>query len=257
MGDSMSRAVDINGRGVRVEGRGVGVGSAIPDSGGTHQWNFDEGSGTTVADYIGSLDGTVNGATWQTGAGVGDAHLSLDGSNDYIDLPGSQSEVTYFHNQGEGTLAIWIYPEDASSGLQMLYGTEFTSRKPNVSIDIRDGNQTTFTVGTGSGTSDVARIDASYFPPLNEWTFIAGTMDGSTMRLYEAESSNYNLNQIGSDSVSTTGGGDLVRSINIGAEQNGSQRFFEGSMDLPFIDNQGRSESDLQQWVDDTKEFYE
>jgi len=28
----MTRAVDINGRGVRVEGRGVGIGSAIPDS---------------------------------------------------------------------------------------------------------------------------------------------------------------------------------------------------------------------------------
>ena len=44
---------------------------AIPDSGGTHQWNHLENGGTTLGDSIGTLDATINGATWTSGLGTG------------------------------------------------------------------------------------------------------------------------------------------------------------------------------------------
>jgi hypothetical protein len=50
-------------------------------------WTFDEGNGTTTKDLSGyGNDGTlVNGPTWVTGK-IGSA-LSLDGSNDYVNIP--------------------------------------------------------------------------------------------------------------------------------------------------------------------------
>ena len=63
------------------------------------QYNFDEGSGTTINDSVGNNDGTIIGATWQTdtvnpaidniyyGGAIVENHLSFDGVDDYVDLP--------------------------------------------------------------------------------------------------------------------------------------------------------------------------
>lgn len=82
----MTRAVDINDRAVRVEGRAVGVGqgSAIPDS-VVNRWPIDEGGGSTLTDSVGDTNATNNDGTWTGGNWVGDFALSLDGNNDYID----------------------------------------------------------------------------------------------------------------------------------------------------------------------------
>ncbi len=53
-------------------------------------WHFDEGSGTTAKDTSGNNnDGTIYGATWTDGK-FGKA-LSFDGSDDYVDVPHSES----------------------------------------------------------------------------------------------------------------------------------------------------------------------
>lgn len=57
----MTRAVDVSGRGVRVSGRSVGVGSAIPDSESLRYPIPD--TTTPLNDSIGSNDGQLNGIT--------------------------------------------------------------------------------------------------------------------------------------------------------------------------------------------------
>jgi hypothetical protein len=101
MGDSMSRAVDINGRGVRVEGRGVGVGSAIPDSGLKHHFDATEISGSdgdsisTWPDKAGSKDLTQatssNQPTLKTGQLNGNDVVSFSLST-FLDV--AFSEIT-------------------------------------------------------------------------------------------------------------------------------------------------------------------
>ena len=50
-------------------------------------WKFDETSGTTASDSVGSNDGTVSGATWVSGK-INNG-LSFDGNNDYVEVPDS------------------------------------------------------------------------------------------------------------------------------------------------------------------------
>jgi hypothetical protein len=81
----MTRAVDINGRGVRVEGRGVGVGSAILDSAVAHgvatdydgtQWVADVGPNVPDADGDPSKTSvTANDTTFDV--------VRYDGTDDY------------------------------------------------------------------------------------------------------------------------------------------------------------------------------
>ena len=57
-----------------------------PPSGAVSHWKFDEDSGTTAYDSIGTNDGTLkNGPVWTMGKVAG--ALSFDGSNDYVEVP--------------------------------------------------------------------------------------------------------------------------------------------------------------------------
>lgn len=61
------------------------TGDYIPCS-ARNRWKYDEGSGSTVADSIGSADGTITGATWISGTYIGDYALDFDGTDDYVDV---------------------------------------------------------------------------------------------------------------------------------------------------------------------------
>ncbi|MHC4621113.1 MAG: LamG domain-containing protein [Planctomycetota bacterium] len=64
-------------------------------------WEFDEGSGPTAYDSVGTNHGTIYGAQWASGI-VGSA-LSLDGVDAYVEVADDSSlDVT------EGTLVGWI-----------------------------------------------------------------------------------------------------------------------------------------------------
>lgn len=59
-------------------------GPTVADS-AIHHWRMDEGTGDTVADNIGTADGTRNGPTWTSGTWVGDYALDGDGTDDYVE----------------------------------------------------------------------------------------------------------------------------------------------------------------------------
>lgn len=56
---------------------------SIPDS-AVHRWKYSEGSGSTVADSIGTSDGTVSGATWVSGTYQAGYALDGDGTDDVV-----------------------------------------------------------------------------------------------------------------------------------------------------------------------------
>ena len=62
--------------------------AALAASGPVARWSFDEGSGNTAADAVGTADGTRGGgAAWLTsGVPQGTAALSLDGVDDRVDV---------------------------------------------------------------------------------------------------------------------------------------------------------------------------
>ena len=83
-------------------------GNVIPDSGGTHQWNHLEKGGTTLGDAIGTLDATIDGATWTSGLGTGGAHLDYDGVDDDSVLSGvrQSSHTSRMQAQGRSSLGL-------------------------------------------------------------------------------------------------------------------------------------------------------
>jgi len=58
--------------------------NAIPDS-AIHQWEYGEGSGTTVTDNIGDISGSISGASWISDSeSQGGYRLSFDGIDDRV-----------------------------------------------------------------------------------------------------------------------------------------------------------------------------
>ena len=68
-------------------------------------WRFDEGSGTTVHDFVGANHGTIYGATWTDG--ISGNALSFDG-DDYVELPDIDIVPSPF------TICAWVDIQDNS-----------------------------------------------------------------------------------------------------------------------------------------------
>jgi uncharacterized protein DUF4082/concanavalin A-like lectin/glucanase superfamily protein/Big-like domain-containing protein/galactose oxidase-like protein/Kelch motif protein len=137
-------------------------------------YSMNEGTGTRLNDLSGnSNDGTISGATWNTSGRFGDA-LSFNGSTSWVTINDSNSlDLT-----NAMTLEAWVRPTATQNNWRAimlkerpaaLYAFDDTSRPPAVYVN------------TGSG--DVAAAGSSQLP-LDTWTHLAGTYDGSTVRLY-------------------------------------------------------------------------
>ena len=142
-------------------------------------WGFEEGSGSTTADVSGhGLSGTIANATWTTAGKYGDA-LSFNGSNAWVTV----ADNTLLHLTTGMTVEAWVKPAAAStdwtaavikergtSGLAYaLYATDGANRPPAGYVNI--------------GGSDRAAAGTSVLP-LNTWSHLAATYDGTTIRLY-------------------------------------------------------------------------
>ena len=85
-----------------------GAGIVCADNGAGVYLKFSEGSGTTAADWSGNGNNgaLVNGAGWAGGV-VGGA-VSLDGTNDYVEVPHSAA----IQPTTEVTVAMWVKPSN-------------------------------------------------------------------------------------------------------------------------------------------------
>lgn len=235
--------------------------TAVPDSGGTHQWNYTEGSGTTVADSIASLDIAYSGATWQTGAGADDSYLELDGTDDYGDLgSASQSELSHFVRDAQGTAFVWVKPSSGAADSDMgILSSEFSTAAPAISIR-HVPDQAVF-VRIGSDDGAVLDINGGGLSASDEgdWVAYAASVDGTDGYLYSARPPDYDLVQQASGTVQRTQSADLNQTVKWGADTDSSgnpQRFWTGGFDVSFIDDAGWTQSELQSFVDNSKDLY-
>ncbi len=208
---------------------GLGAASAAAQTGLVAAYSFNEGTGTTVADLSGNGNvGTVSATTWTTAGKYGGA-LSFNGTSSRVTIPDAPS----LRLTTAMTLEAWVRPSTSGTfwrdvvykGNDNYYLEANSSRngRPAAGATI-SGNET-----TAFGTATI---------PLNVWTHLAATYDGTTMRLF--------VN--GAQVASATRTGTIATSANplqIGGDNIFGQ-FFRGLIDEVRVYNVALTAEQLQ-----------
>lgn len=239
------------------KGDGAVLWSAIPDSGGTHQWNWTAGSDTTVSDQIGNLDLNFTGLDWNTGAGTKDTFGLLDGVDDYAGL-GTDAFISLI-NDAEGTIQQWVRPDNNNDGVQSIIASKFTDETRDMFFGIAyDVDSYRFAVSDSTNVNSTNITSGDPTNDVGDWINLAAVHgDGGTSRLFIARPPDYDLTELGTDSTIDSESGEWNNEVSVGRETYGDKRYFEGGIDIGYFDTAARSQSSLQNWIDDTKSFYE
>ena len=110
-------------------------------------WQFNNNTDNSVSSLNASLH---NGASFSTNSVEGSHAVSLDGSNDYVDI--ENSELTELFTQR--SISMWV-KADNTSGIQTLY--EEGGAWKGLTLRINDGE---LQVRAREANSDVAQVDA-------------------------------------------------------------------------------------------------
>jgi Concanavalin A-like lectin/glucanases superfamily len=154
------------------------AGFAAPASAATGlvaAYGFEETTGATTADASGNNNtGTLNGPT-RSSAGKHGAALAFDGTNDRVSVPDSPS----LDFTGALTLEAWVNPTSVAG-----YRTIVMKETPGLYNWALYGSTTTGLPNGRVVTSADLDVKNPTKLPLNTWTHIALTYDGSTLRMY-------------------------------------------------------------------------
>src|SRR5262249_15913156 len=140
-------------------------------------WKFDEGSGTTVSDSSGNGNtGTlVNRPLWTTGR-VGNA-LFFDGIDDNITVPDSNS----LDLSSSFTLSAWVNPASTFTDFRSIVVKNYSYYLyASVAGYCGDGSP----LGGFSGATNQTVSQPSPLP-INTWTHLAVTYNGSPLTFYQ------------------------------------------------------------------------
>ena len=199
--------------------------------GESHHWDFDETTGTTAADSIGTHDGTLTNfpgddSQWSCLDG---GSLLFDGSDDYVKLPNKQDyDFTSFVS-----IAAWIKVTGFTVADQAI-----VTKGDNAYRLERDGStdMLKFTVD-GLSTNTVVQGSVSVNDGL--WHHVAGVYDGSELLLY--------IDGVEDNAVTSTGTMETNNSaVYIGANAAVAGRNFNGEMNDVYIYDSAKSALEIQ-----------
>ena len=152
-------------------------------------WHFEEGTGTTAADFSGNgLTATLfSGPTWATGRYGTGYSVTLDGSNDYIQATGSS---TVEFRAGDFTVEAWFLKPSTTTGYDNWFGVAKwnTGAAPGTNewvLALGDadgtGEKPSFEIESGATTY---AVESSGAISLNSWTHLAGVREGTNTKIY-------------------------------------------------------------------------
>jgi len=193
-------------------------------------WKMDEGSGTALLDSSGNGNNgtTVGGPTWVSG--VDGLAINLNGTTQYATVPDAATlDITTAI-----TLAAWINP--SSAGTRSILRKSTQGGINGYEIALSSGGNV-FIRFNQQASADTYRLNSTSIYPTNTWTHVAGTYDGTTMRIY--------INGVLDNSIAAT----FTIAVNtlalgIGAQPLGATPF-QGAIDDARIYNGALSETDI------------
>ena len=206
-------------------------------------WLFDENSGDVVKDASGSgNDGKIVGAKWTAGK-FGTA-LPFAGDNTYVEVPDSES----LSIQGDQiTVQAWVNPREihqrdtSLNAVAQKWGDGSNRRQYQLTLSAGGGGTAWFYVSTDG--VNFPRVEGVTPIELGKWTHIAGTYDGSHLRIYVNGVLDAELAQSGdlhsSDIYVRLGG------YGMDAEY-GQNRFLDGAIDEVMIAKKALTASEIQ-----------
>jgi hypothetical protein len=215
----------------------VTVSNAVPPpaSGLVAAYAFAEGSGTVAVDFTGNgQNGTIVGATWTSAGKFGNA-LSFNGTSNYVNVPDSNLlDLTTGM-----TLSAWVNPTALVAGAwrNVIIKERAGGEIYNLYANSDTNAPIVYVVRSASPNAPVEAHGATQIP-LNAWSYLTATYDGTTLRLY------VNAAQVGSQAVS----GALLTStgaLRIGGNSIWGE-FFKGLIDEVRVYNRGLSATEIQ-----------
>ncbi|UCG48421.1 MAG: lamin tail domain-containing protein, partial [Phycisphaerales bacterium] len=196
-------------------------------------WKFDDGSGISAKDSAGINNGTLHGGpTWVNGFTGG--ALSFDGQDDYV----STSSVGALATDSV-TVEAWVRLE-GPTGASYPILTQHLPTYKGYYLHV-NGNKPSFSLVAGRPSPSAISPNAI---ESGQWHHIAGTNDGSNIKIY--------VNGQLKATADSAGANGVDYSATIGLDDR-SSTYFEGLIDDVRIYNRALSEEELQQSPANTK----
>ena len=201
----------------------------MPTNGLVLAFGFNENSGTTVNDASGQRNnGAVSNTAWTTGK-FGQA-LSFNGTSSWVTV----NNATSLNLSNRMTLEVWVYPTTTSGWRTVIM------REPNANYYLDSSNGSFTGAGPSAGVNNGSNQDVygSSSLPLNTWSHLAATWDGTTLRVY-VNGAQVASKAIGQAIVATTS------PLHIGGNSNWGE-YFAGKIDEVRVYNRALSQAEIQ-----------
>jgi len=206
----------------------IGNTQPIPSAGLVAAYNFDEGVGTLANDRSGNgLTGSVSGAAW--GAGHAGGALSFDGVNDWVTVNDSPSLAL---TTGM-TIEAWVAPTTVTDWRTIV----LKEKAAGLAWSLYASNDLGLSAGYVNIGADIVANGTSRLP-LNAWSHVAVTYDGTSLRLYVNGTLNSATSVTGATATSAL-------PMRIGGNSIWGE-FFSGRIDDVRIYNRALSPAELQ-----------
>jgi len=142
----------------------------------TAYWRCDDGSGLTATDSVGVSDGTLHGdAAWAYGRI--DGAVSCDGDGYYVSVP-SLATLTGYNM----TVQAWVRMNDSAGEYVNPIVMQHSSLREGYRLQVFEDKPLFSIIAIPRGTT--VQVESPDTITRNQWHHIAGTNDGSELKIY-------------------------------------------------------------------------
>ncbi len=218
------------------------LGSAAKGPSPVAYWKFDDAQGTTAQDSsTNNNDGSISGASWVTeDQCLSGKCLRFDGSDDYVQV----SDANPLDVTTNFTLSAWVRMNSLPTGndttdAQIINKGRDSTTTYAYTLQIQNG-------GGGNNKAIINLYDGSNNPnaastsniKVNEWTFIAATYDGSSLKIYVD-------GKLEGTTATAVDPGVQTSPLVLGKNAMTTNRYLHGSIDEPKVYNQALSAAQI------------